>query len=66
MRFFVWTGILAGFCAAAMNPTEGVTLPSSANYGGGDVVGSQLIASTYNAGGDRASGLWRTAGIACM
>lgn len=56
MRFFVWTGILAGFCAAAMNPTEVVTLPSSANYGGGDVVGSQLIASTYNAGGG--PGIW--------
>ena len=41
---------------AAVPATEVVTLPSDAAYGGGDKVGSQLIAATYNAG--EGPGIW--------
>lgn len=56
--------IVAGVCVAcavglgnaAVLPTEVVNLPVEADYGGGDRVGSQLIAGTYNAGGG--PGIW--------
>ncbi len=41
---------------AAVTPTEVVTLPSDDAYGGGDRVGSQLVAATYNAG--KGPGIW--------
>jgi len=41
---------------AAVPATEVVTLPSDAAYGGGDKIGSQLIAATYNAG--EGPGIW--------
>jgi hypothetical protein len=41
---------------AQINATEVVTLPSAAAWGGGDVVGSQLIGRTYNAG--NGPGIW--------
>ncbi len=42
--------------AAAISPSEVVSLPSDAAYGGGDKVGSQLIAATYNGG--EGPGIW--------
>ena len=42
--------------AAAISPSEVVSLPGDAAYGGGDKVGSQLIAATYNAG--EGPGIW--------
>ena len=56
MRIFASIGILAGFCAAAILPSEVVNLPASANYGGGDVVGSKLVSATYNPG--EGPGIW--------
>jgi hypothetical protein len=51
----VWNfGISAVF--AAVPTTEVVNLPTEAAYGGGDKVGSQLVAATYNAGGG--PGIW--------
>ncbi|MBR2198109.1 MAG: pectate lyase [Fibrobacter sp.] len=51
----VWNfGISAVF--AAVPATEVVNLPTEAAYGGGDKVGSQLVAATYNAGGG--PGIW--------
>ena len=55
---------LAGFVSlfgisavhAAVPATEVVQLPSEAAYGGGDKVGSQLVAATYNAG--EGPGIW--------
>ena len=55
---------LAGFVSlfgisavhAAVPATEVVTLPSESAYGGGDKVGSQLVAATYNAG--EGPGIW--------
>ena len=47
---------LFGISAAAIPATEVVTLPSDAAYGGGDKIGSQLIAATYNAG--EGPGIW--------
>jgi pectate lyase len=47
---------LFGISTAAIPATEVVTLPSDAAYGGGDKVGSQLIAATYNAG--EGPGIW--------
>jgi len=49
---------LFGFSAvhAAVPATEVVQLPSEAAYGGGDKVGSQLVAATYNAG--EGPGIW--------
>ena len=41
---------------AAVPATEVVNLPSDAAYGGGDKIGSQLIAATYNAG--EGPGFW--------
>ena len=41
---------------AAVPATEVVNLPSDAAYGGGDRIGSQLIAATYNAG--EGPGIW--------
>ncbi len=41
---------------AAVPATEVVQLPSEAAYGGGDKVGSQLVAATYNAG--EGPGIW--------
>ena len=41
---------------AKIQATEVVTLPFEAAYGGGDKVGSQLIAATYNAG--YGPGIW--------
>ena len=41
---------------AAVPATEVVNLPSDAAYGGGDKIGSQLIAATYNAG--EGPGIW--------
>ena len=41
---------------AAIPATEVVNLPTDAAYGGGDKVGSQLIAATYNAG--EGPGIW--------
>jgi len=51
--------VLASTCGvsqAAITASEVVTLPSDVNYGGGDKVGSQLIAATYNAG--KGPGVW--------
>ena len=42
--------------AAAISPSEVVSLPGDAAYGGGDKVGSQLVAATYNAG--EGPGIW--------
>ena len=47
---------LFGISTAAIPVTEVVTLPSDAAYGGGDKIGSQLIAVTYNAG--EGPGIW--------
>lgn len=47
---------LFGFSTAAIPATEVVTLPTDAAYGGGDKVGSQLVAATYNAG--EGPGIW--------
>ncbi|PWJ62600.1 Pectate lyase [Fibrobacter sp. UWB15] len=55
---------LAGFVSlfgisavhAAVPATEVVQLPSEVAYGGGDKVGSQLVAATYNAG--EGPGIW--------
>ena len=47
---------LFGISTAAIPVTEVVTLPSDAAYGGGDKIGSQLIAATYNAG--EGPGIW--------
>ena len=47
---------LFGISTAAIPATEVVTLPSEAAYGGGDKIGSQLIAATYNAG--EGPGIW--------
>ena len=41
---------------AAVVPSEVVTLPTAAAWGGGDVVGSQLIGRTYNGG--YGPGIW--------
>ena len=41
---------------AAIPATEVVNLPTDAAYGGGDKVGSELIAATYNAG--EGPGIW--------
>ena len=41
---------------AAIPATEVVTLPAGEAYGGGDKVGSQLVAATYNAG--KGPGIW--------
>ena len=41
---------------AAVPATEVVDLPTEAAYGGGDKIGSQLIAATYNAG--EGPGIW--------
>lgn len=41
---------------AAVPATEVVNLPTDAAYGGGDKIGSQLIAATYNAG--EGPGIW--------
>lgn len=56
MRILVLVGILVGISLAALLPTEVATLPASASYGGGDTVGSKLIASTYNPG--EGPGIW--------
>ncbi|SHI95992.1 Ig-like domain-containing protein [Fibrobacter sp. UWP2] len=45
-----------GIGNAAVSPSEVVSLPTDASYGGGDKVGSQLIAATYNAG--KGPGVW--------
>lgn len=45
-----------GVSQAAVSVSEVVTLPSDVNLGGGDKVGSQLIAATYNAG--KGPGVW--------
>ena len=46
----------AADASAKIPTTEVVKLPSDAAYGGGDKVGSQLIAATYNAG--YGPGIW--------
>ena len=55
-----WFGVVSFFgisaVYAAIGPTEVVTLPSDAAYGGGDKIGSQLVAATYNAG--EGPGIW--------
>ena len=55
-----WMGVVSFFgisaVHAAVTPTEVVTLPSDDAYGGGDRVGSQLVAATYNAG--KGPGIW--------
>ena len=55
-----WLGVvwILGISAvyAAVPATEVVSLPTDAAYGGGDKVGSQLIAATYNAG--EGPGIW--------
>lgn len=45
-----------GVSQAAVSASEVVTLPGDVNLGGGDKVGSQLIAATYNAG--KGPGVW--------
>ncbi|MCF0221801.1 MAG: hypothetical protein HUK19_05865, partial [Fibrobacter sp.] len=49
-------GCTFGLSHAALSPSEVVTLPTDVNVGGGDVVGSQLIGATYNAG--KGPGVW--------
>lgn len=49
-------GFLMASSWAAVTPTETVTLPENAAYGGGDEVSSPLIAATYNAG--EGPGIW--------
>lgn len=56
MRILVWIGIFAGISLASLFPSEVVTLPVSSNYGGGDTVGSKLVAPTYNPG--KGPGIW--------
>lgn len=56
MRILVLVGVLVGISFATLLPSEVVTLPASASYGGGDTVGSKLIASTYNPG--EGPGIW--------
>lgn len=55
-----WFGVVSilGISAvfAAIPATEVATLPSDAAYGGGDKIGSQLVAATYNAG--EGPGIW--------
>jgi len=55
-----WFGVVSIFgisaVYAAIGPTEVVNLPSDAAYGGGDKIGSQLVAATYNAG--EGPGIW--------
>lgn len=53
--FFSLVFFAAAF-ASTVNTTEVVMLPSAANYGGGDVVGSKLIGRTYNGGSG--PGIW--------
>ena len=54
----IFSFFAAGLSLAATSVTtsEVVTLPTSANYGGGDAVGSKLIGRTYNAG--NGPGIW--------
>ena len=55
-----WMGVVSIFgisaVQAAVPVSEVVSLPTDAAYGGGDKVGSQLIAATYNAG--EGPGIW--------
>jgi len=57
-KFFVCAIVGSAFSlsSAALSPSEVVTLPTDVNVGGGDVVGSQLIGATYNAG--KGPGVW--------
>lgn len=57
----IFSAILGIACAqftyaALPSISEVVTLPSEAAYGGGDVVGSPLVAATYNGG--KGPGIW--------
>ena len=57
-RFFAGlAAVLAWSVAGAAVPaSEVANLPADAAYGGGDKVGSRLIAATYNAG--EGPGIW--------
>ena len=59
-KHLAFAGIAMGLAIsashAAISATEVVNLPTDAAYGGGDKIGSQLIAATYNAGGG--PGIW--------
>jgi len=48
--------LLTSWCVAAPAPSEVVSLPTESAWGGGDVLGSQLIGRTYNAG--NGPGIW--------
>ena len=56
----VLAGVVSLFGISAVHAvipaTEVVNLPADAAYGGGDKVGSELIAATYNAG--EGPGIW--------
>ena len=56
VSIFGISAVHAADAAAKIQASEVVTLPSDAAYGGGDKVGSQLIAATYNAG--NGPGIW--------
>ena len=56
VSIFGISAVHAADAAAKIQASEVVTLPSDAAYGGGDKVGSQLIAATYNAG--KGPGIW--------
>lgn len=57
-RFFAGSAAVLAWsvAGAAVSASEVANLPADAAYGGGDKVGSQLIAATYNAGGG--PGIW--------
>lgn len=52
---FLALGLFA-LSEAAISPTETVSLPTEAAYGGGDTLGSILVGATYNAG--KGPGIW--------
>ena len=56
VSFFGISAVYAAEASAKIQATEVVNLPSEAAYGGGDKVGSQLVAATYNAG--EGPGIW--------
>ena len=53
---FLACGLQATFAATSIPLTEVANLPTSANYGGGDKIGSKLIGATYNGG--NGPGIW--------
>ena len=56
VSFLGISAVHAAEASAKIPTTEVVNLPSDAAYGGGDKIGSQLVAATYNAG--EGPGVW--------